>query len=164
MRPSPALIAAAIAAGLSVSACTAAPPADGAPAPAAKPAPAPSAKIAPEMVGKVSPIPAFMGAGKDWRIEIQSLDATQHSVTVHWPQTDETASGTATYRDALDAPRGAALALDGKLQLGAAVKALRLRIETARCQGADGADHPQRIEVEIEGRPSMSGCGDLAVY
>lgn len=164
--------AAVFVASVALSACSAAPPADGAPPAAVKPAvatttpapPAPSAKIAPEMAGKVSPIPAFRGGDKDWTIEISALDATQHNVVVHWARTNETAAGTATYRGPLDIPRGQPLALTGMLQVGPDRRLLALEIDTVPCKGADGVEHPQRIQVKVEGRPALQGCGELAVY
>lgn len=164
--------AAAFGTSLALSACSAAPPADGEPPAPAKPAPAtptaaqpaPSAKISADMVGKVSPIPAFRGVGKDWMVEISALDATQHSVVIHWTRTNETAGGTATYRGALDTPRGKPLALTGMVQTGPDRRLLAVEIVTAPCKGADGVEHPQRITITIEGRPDLKGCGDLAMY
>jgi hypothetical protein len=126
--------------------------------------PKPAGKISADMVGKVSPIPAFKGQGRGWRIDIHALDATQHHVALRWAETRATDSGTAIYRGSLQLPRANPLALDGRLQTRGGAKTLRIEIHRERCIDIDGTERPQRIVVTIEGRPGFEGCGDSAVY
>jgi hypothetical protein len=132
--------------------------------PSEKPSGKPAAKISPEMVGKLSPIPAFIGQGEGWRVEIQALDATQHHIALEWTKTKIAESGTARYRGALDIARGSPLAIDGMLQTGGGAKTLRVEIRTEACIDTAGVAHPQRIMIAIEGRAPLNGCGDLAMY
>jgi hypothetical protein len=132
--------------------------------PSEKPSGKPSAKISPEMVGKLSPIPAFIGQGEGWRVEIQALDATQHHIALEWTKTKIAESGTARYRGALDIARGSSLAIDGMLQTSGGAKTLRVEIRTEACTDTAGVVRPQRIAIAIEGRAPLNGCGDLAMY
>jgi hypothetical protein len=132
--------------------------------PSAKPSGKPAAKISPDMVGKVSPIPAFIGEGQGWRIEIKALDATQHYVALDWTKTKIAESGTARYLGALDVARGSPLAIDGMLQTRGGAKTLRVEIRSEACTDTAGVVRPQRIAIVIQGRAPLNGCGDLAMY
>lgn len=134
------------------------------PPPSAKPSGKPAAKISPDMVGKLSPIPAFIGQGKGWRVEIQSLDATQHHVALESTNKNITESGTARYLGALDIARGSPLAIDGMLQTREGAKALRIEIRTETCIDTAGVKRPQRVAIAVDGRAPLNGCGDLAMY
>lgn len=131
----------------------------------AAPSGKPAGKISPDMVGKLSPIPAFLGAGEGWRIEILALDATQHHVALRWPATNETASGIARYDGPLNVARGAApLMLNGTLERGGAKRTLRIEIRAEPCTDVDGRARPQRIAIDIGPSTTLRGCGDLAMY
>ncbi len=130
----------------------------------ATPSAKPAAKISPEMVGKLSPIPAFIGEGQGWRIEIKALDATQHHVALDWINTKIAESGTARYLGALDIARSSPLAIDGMLQTRDGAKTLRIEIRSEACTDSAGVVRPQRIAIIIQGRAPLTGCGDLAMY
>ncbi len=129
-----------------------------------KPSGKPAGKISPHMVGKLSPIPAFIGEGRGWRVKIRSLDSSQHHVDVEWTMSAITESGTARYRGALDVARGSPLAIDGMLQTRDGARTLQIEILTEACTDAAGVVRPQRIDIMVEGRAPLNGCGDLAMY
>lgn len=154
---------------VSTSACSAAAPTGAAKeAPPSAPVPPggkPAGKISPEMVGTLSPIPAFMGRGESWRIEILALDATQHHVALLWPASGERATGTARYDGPLGVARDAGpLVLSGMLERRGAKRALRIEIRAEACVDADGIARPQRIAIEIGSDAALRGCGDSAMY
>ncbi len=132
--------------------------------PSATPSGKPAAKMSPDMVGKVSPIPAFIGEGQGWHVEIKALDATQHHVALDWTKTKIAESGTARYLGALDIARSSPLAIDGMLQTRDGAKTLRIEIRSEACTDSAGVVRPQRIAIVIQGRAPLNGCGDLAMY
>lgn len=172
--PSPLLIA-----GVAVmlGACSAAPrvpaaaseppPAPSAPvAPEASPAPPPGAagKLAPGMVDKVSPVPAFMGLGEHFNIEIQAEDAQRHRVHLVWGSGTWSADGTVFHRGTPGPKHDGVIALDGTLDTAKGTRAIRVEIRTGHCVDEADRPHPQSVTVQVEGESLLQGCGDLAVY
>ncbi len=142
--------------------------------PAAGPPPGAAGKISPDMVGKVSPVPAFMGLGEHFHIEIQSLgeqtaEGMRHRVHLVWGMGTHEAEGTLFYRSAPDRSmpgpaRGAPILLDGTLETAQGPKSLRVDIITEACTDDADRPHPQRVTIALQGETGMQGCGDLAVY
>ena len=159
---------------MTLAACSATPPteaaAPAAPKPAASgPPPGAAGKIAPGMVGKVSPVPAFMGLGEHFNIEIQSRGAQTaegmpHRVHLVWGMGSDDAEGTLFYRSAPGPSRGAPIALDGTLDTAQGKKTIRVEIVTEACTDDADRPHPQRVKIVVQGETDMQGCGDLAVY
>ncbi|MEQ1513266.1 MAG: hypothetical protein ABL934_11390 [Lysobacteraceae bacterium] len=145
----------------------AAPPADAPQIPL--PPPGASGKLSPEMVGKVSPVPAFMGLGEHFRIDIQSEggespNGLRHHVQLTWGTGTQEAEGTLFYRDIRGPSRGAPIALDGTLDTAKGKKTIRIEILTEPCTDDADVAHPQKVTVMVQGEAAMRGCGDLAVY
>lgn len=145
---------------------TAAPEASAA---ASGPPPGAAGKISPDMVGKVSPVPAFMGLGEHFNIDIQSQgeqtpEGMRHSVRLVWGMGTYEGEGTLFYRSAPGPARGAPILLDGTLQTAQGPKTLRVEIVTEACTDDADRPHPQRVTVALQGETGMQGCGDLAVY
>ncbi len=169
-HPSP-LLALGMAAALA--ACSAAPRAPAAPepppapaAPEAPSAPPPGAagKLAPGMVDQVSPVPAFMGLGEHFNIEIQAEDAQRHRVHLVWGSGTRTADGVVMYRGTPGPKHDGTIALDGRLDTEAGARTIRVEIRTGECVDEADRPHPQSVTVEVEGESPLRGCGDLAVY
>ena len=157
---------------VALTACSATQP-TAATAPTADPQEAPppgaSAKLSPEMVGKVSPVPAFMGQGEHFRIQIQSeggapADGLRHRVHLVWGMGSNDAKGTLFYRGAPGPSRGAPIALDGTLDTAKGSRTIRVEIATEPCIDDADVAHPQRVNVTVQGETRMTGCGELAVY
>ncbi len=154
-----------------LAACTATTPTEAAapdPMPVGPP-PGASGKLSPEMVGKVSPVPAFMGLGEHFKIDIQSdggqtPDGYRHRVQLTWGTGTRQAEGTLFYRGAGAISRGSPIALDGTLDTAAGKKTIRVEIATEACTDEADVTHPQRVAVTVQGEAVMRGCGDLAVY
>ena len=171
MRIHSTLSALTLAATVVLAACTATAPTEAAapdPMPAGPP-PGASGKLSPEMVGKVSPVPAFMGLGEHFRIDIQSdggqtPDGYRHRVQLTWGTGTRQAEGTLFYRSTGASSRGAPIALDGTLDTTAGKKTIRVEIATEACTDEADVAHPQRVSVTVQGEAVMHGCGDLAVY
>lgn len=145
----------------------AAPPAD--PPQAALPPPGASGKLSADMVGKVSPVPAFMGLGEHFNIEIQgeggpTAEGLRHRVHLVWGMGAYEADGALFYRGTPGPSRGAPIALDGTLDTAKGKQAIRVEIATEACTDDADVAHPQRVTVTVQGEPVMRGCGDLAVY
>lgn len=158
-------------------ACTATPPSEAqAPEPdaasdrpTAAPPPGASGKLSPEMVGKVSPVPAFRGQGgrgaKRWTISIHSDGEMRHRVELIWAQTHERLQGSVFYRGApTPSTHGAPIALDGTVETAKGSRTVRVEILTEACTDVAGVVHPQRVKIALQGRATMNGCGELAVY
>lgn len=172
MRIHSTLSALTLAATVVLAACTATAPTEAAapdPMPAGLP-PGASGKLSPEMVGKVSPVPAFMGLGEHFRIDIQSdggqtPDGYRHRVQLTWGTGTRQAEGTLFYRGTTGtSSRGAPIALDGTLDTTAGKKTIRVEIATEFCTDEADVAHTQRVAVTVQGEAVMHGCGDLAVY
>lgn len=153
---------------LAMAACNAAQPTAPEQAPQMPP-PGASGKLSPDMVGKVSPVPAFMGLGEHFSIEIQSqggqtADGMRHRVRLVRGMGSEQAEGTLYYRGSPGPSRGAPIMLQGSLDTAKGQKTMLVEIATEAC--TDDADivHPQRVKIALQGEPQMNGCGDLAVY
>lgn len=145
----------------------AAPPAD--PPQAALPPPGASGKLSADMVGKVSPVPAFMGLGEHFNIEIQgeggpTAEGLRHRVHLVWGMGAYEADGALFYRGTPGPSRGAPIALDGTLDTAKGKQAIRVEIVTEACTDDADVAHPQRVTVTVQGESVMRGCGDLAVY
>ncbi len=134
------------------------------------PPPGAAGKISPDMVGNVSPVPAFMGLGEGFSIEIRSegertANGMRHRVHLVWGTHE--AEGTLFYRSASDPNMpGAArtpIALDGILDTAQGRKTIRVDIVAETCAHALEA-YPQRVTVSVQGETAMRGCGELAVY
>ncbi len=148
---------------------TAATPSAPADAPTSGPPAGASGKISPGMVGKVSPVPAFMGLGEHFNIEIQSeggqtAEGMPHRVHLVWGMGTYDAEGTLFYRSTPGPSRGASIALDGTLETANGQKTIRVEIVTEPCTDDDDRAHPQRVTIVLQGEADMHGCGDLAVY
>lgn len=153
---------------------TAAPDASTPAVASATPPPGAAGKISPDMVGKVSPVPAFMGLGEHFNIEIRSqgertAEGMRHSVHLIWGMGTYEAEGTLFYRSALDTSvpgpaRGAPIALHGTLQTAQGPKTIRVEITTEACTDDADRPHAQRVTVALQGETDMQGCGDLAMY
>lgn len=172
MRIHNTLSAFALGATVVLAACTATTPTEAA-APEAGPVgppPGASGKLSPEMAGKVSPVPAFMGLGEHFRIEIQSdggqtADGLRHRVQLTWGTGTRQAEGTLFYRGTPGYTSGGApIALDGTLDTPVGKKTIRVEIATEACTDEADTAHPQRVTVTVQGEAAMRGCGDLAVY
>ena len=161
-----------------LAACTATPPTE-AQAPKPEPAegrattvappPGASAKLSPEMVGKVSPVPAFMGHGEHFSINIHSqgertADGFAHHVRLIRGSGSYEAEGTLFYRGTPGLSRGVPILLDGALDIAKGKKAIRVEIVTEPCTDDADVVHPQRVKVVVHGETTLNGCGDLAVY
>ncbi len=161
----------ALAASIVLVACTATTPTEAA-APDQTPSgppPGASGKLSPEMVGKVSPVPAFMGQGEHFRIDIQSEggqtpDGLRHRVHLVWGMGTYDAEGTLFIRGKAGPSHGAPIALDGTLDTAKGPKTLRVEIITEACTDDADVAHPQRVKITLQGESAMNGCGDLAVY
>ena len=145
----------------------AAPPAD--PPQASLPPPGASGKLSADMVDKVSPVPAFMGLGEHFNIEIQgeggpTAEGLRHRVHLVWGMGAYEADGALFYRGTPGPSRGAPIALDGTLDTAKGKQAIRVEIVTEACTDDADVAHPQRVTVTVQGEPVMRGCGDLAVY
>ncbi len=166
----------ALAASFALAACTATPPTDAAPTDAAPtepvatevaqsgPPPGASGKIAASMVGSVSPVPAFMGAGADFKIDIQSEGEMRHRVNLLWDNGSRAGEGMLVYRGTPGPSHGAPITLEGTLDTGKGTKTIRVDIVTEACIDATGLAHPQRVVVVVQGENALRGCGELAVY
>lgn len=166
---------------MALTACSATTPTDAA-APAAVgpegtasgPPPGAAGKISPGMAGKVSPVPAFMGLGEHFNIEIQSqggqtAEGMHHRVHLVWGMGSYDAEGTLFYRSTPDRStpglsRGAPIALEGTLDTAQGKKTIRVEIITEACTDDADRPHPQRVKIALQGEADMQGCGDLAVY
>lgn len=147
----------------------AAPAAVGPEAAASQPPPGASGKISPGMVGKVSPVPAFMGLGEHFNIQIQSrggqtAEGMPHRVHLVWGMGSYDAEGTLFYRSAPGPSRGAPILLDGTLDTAQGKKTIRVEIVTEACTDDADKPHTQRVKIVVQGETDMQGCGDLAVY
>lgn len=156
---------------MTLTACSATTPTEAAAPEAASPGPPPGAagKLSPGMVGKVSPVPAFMGLGEHFNIEIQSrggqtAEGMPHRVHLVWGMGSYDAEGTLFYRSAPGPSRGAPIALDGTLDTAQGKKTIRVEIVTEACTDDADRPHPQRVKIVVQGETDMQGCGDLAVY
>lgn len=133
------------------------------------PPPGASAKLSPDMVGKVSPVPAFMGLGEHFRVEIQSeggetADGLRHRVHLVWGMGSDDARGTLFYRGAPGPSRGAPIALDGTLDTAKGSRTIWVEIATEPCIDDADVTHPQQVNITLQGEIKMTGCGELAVY
>jgi hypothetical protein len=154
-----------------LAACTATAPTEAAAPDAAPSGPPPGAsgKLSPEMVGKVSPVPAFMGLGEHFNIQIQSeggdsANGLRHRVHLVWGTGTREAEGTLVYRGTPGPAHGAPIALDGTLETATGKKTIRVEIVTEACTDDADVAHPQRVTVAVQGETAMRGCGELAVY
>jgi hypothetical protein len=144
----------------------AAPPAD---PPQMRPPAGASGKLSPEMVGRVSPVPAFMGLGEHFNIQIQSEGGDsptglRHRVALAWGTGTHEAEGTLFYRDTPGPSHGAPIALDGTLDTAKGSKTIRVEIVTEPCTDEADVTHPQQVTITVQGETPMHGCGELAVY
>ena len=121
--------------------------------------PGASGKISADQVGKVSPVPAFLGGGADWSVEILSLGDMRHSVKLTSGAGVQT--GTAVYRPTMAVQ--AQILLTGTLYASGGDRALRITLAPGECRDAAGS-HRHGVRIDIEGATSLQGCGDLAMY
>lgn len=133
------------------------------------PPPGASGKISPDMVGKISPVPAFMGLGEHFSIEIQSqgeqtTEGMRHRVRLVLGMGSEESEGTVYFRGTPGPSRGAAIVLEGNLETAQGQKTIRVEIITEACVDDADVAHPQRVKILLQGEAEMNGCGDLAVY
>lgn len=160
-----------LSASVLLAACTATPPSEAAPVEATQaqattggPPPGASGKISPSMVGSVSPVPAFMGAGKDFKIDIQSEGDMRHRVNLLWDNGSRAGDGVLVYRGTPGPSHGAPITMEGTLNTVRGATPVRVEITTETCTDASGLEHPQRVVVSVQGENAMHGCGELAVY
>ena len=154
-----------------LAACSATTPTEAA-APEAVPSvppPGASGKLSPDMVDKVSPVPAFMGLGEHFNIEIksqgeQSTGGMRHHVRLVRGTGSEQAEGMLYYRGTPGPSRGAPIVLAGNLDTAQGSKTVRVEIFTEACTDDADVAHPQRVKIVLQGETDMNGCGDLAVY
>jgi hypothetical protein len=154
-----------------LAACTATTPTEAAApdtAPAGPP-PGASGKLSPDMVDKVSPVPAFMGQGGHFKIDIQSEggqtpDGLRHRVRLVRGAGTREAEGALFYRGTPGPAHGAPIALDGTLETTTGRKTIRVEIATEACIDDAAVAHPQRVTITVQGEAAMRGCGELAVY
>ena len=116
-------------------------------------------KISADQVGKVSPVPAFQGRGADWSVEILSVGDMRHSIKL--TSGDDVQTGTAVYQPTADAQQ---ILLTGTLYASGGDRALRITLTRGECRDAAGRSHRHGVRIDIEGAPSLQGCGDLAMY
>jgi hypothetical protein len=136
---------------------------------ASLPPPGASGKISADMVDKVSPVPAFMGLGEHFNIEIQSeggptVEGLRHRVHLVWGMGTYEADGTLFYRGTPGPSRGVPIALDGTLDTVKGKQVIRVEIVTEACTDDADMSHPQRVKIVLGTEAQMHGCGDLAVY
>jgi hypothetical protein len=117
-------------------------------------------KISADQVGKVSPVPAFQGGGADWSVEILSIGDMRHSVKL--ASGDDVQTGTAIYQPTMAAQ--SQILLTGTLYASGGDRALRITLTPGECRDAAGRSHRHGVRIDIEGAPSLQGCGDLAMY
>jgi len=117
-------------------------------------------KISADQVGKVSPVPAFQGGGADWSVEILSIGDMRHSVKL--ASGDDVQTGTAIYQPTMAAQ--SQILLTGTLYASGGDRALRITLTRGECRDAAGRSHRHGVRIDIEGAPSLQGCGDLAMY
>jgi hypothetical protein len=117
-------------------------------------------KISADQVGKVSPVPAFQGGAADWSVEILSIGDMRHSVKL--ASGDDVQTGTAIYQPTMAAQ--SQILLTGTLYASGGDRALRITLTRGECRDAAGRSHRHGVRIDIEGAPSLQGCGDLAMY
>ena len=120
-------------------------------------------KSLPGTSGRVaSPVPAFMGGGKDWTINIKSTGQGNHDVEL--VREGERMEGTLLYRgQPADAPSSLSVLL-GEVQSGGKSHAIIVEILRQSCVDERGVDTRTSVYITLEGQPQLRGCGHLAVY
>ncbi|HSR64848.1 MAG TPA: hypothetical protein VLM17_04495 [Xanthomonadaceae bacterium] len=126
--------------------------------PAATASAAAAAVAVPAGEGGISPIPAFHGGDRHWRIEIQSVGDLRHDVTLR--QGRARMPGTLTYRPLPGIGEDGPFDLDGALYAPQGDAPMHVHLEHASCLDAAGA-HAWKVQVYVEGQAPRDGCGDV---
>ncbi|MFC7301047.1 hypothetical protein [Cognatiluteimonas weifangensis] len=135
----------------------------GDPAPPAPLASVPAAehgKLGTDQVGVLSPVAAFEGGGADWRIEIRADGGLRHGVRLQRGATGD--PGSARYRPAAGTAAPGEHRLEGTLYTASGDRAMRIELQRGECRDAAAHTWPWRVRVEVDGLPSLHGCGELA--
>ena len=109
-----------------------------------------------------SPVPAFVGGGKDWTINIRSTGQGNHDIELVREGTRM--KGTLLYRgQPADAPSSLSVLL-GEVKSGDKPHAIIVEIARQSCVNQRGLDTGASVHITLEGQPQLRGCGHLAVY
>ena len=113
---------------------------------------------------RVSPVPPFRGGGEDWQIQLHSARGLRHDVSLEWE--GQLTPGLVEFR--LPAgPTPGSYRLDGLLYTPQGNVGLSILIATGVCADAsrpEAGRHEHTVQVMVQGRANLRGCGDLAAY
>lgn len=127
-------------------------------------------KIPAGQEGSLSPVPAFMGSGAGWRIDIQATGNMQHKFSLTGSDGVVKATGTLSYKGAVaDAPNSLIVLSGQRDDIQAADNGVIVEIQSKACTDSAGQPHLHSISIHADslaaqGLGQLQGCGDLAVY
>lgn len=129
------------------------------------------AKIAAEQQGMLSPVPAFVGSGAGWRIDIQATGNMQHKFSITGSDGVVKATGTLAYKGPVADATSSLIVLSGQRDdIQSADNGVIVEIQAKACTDAGGEQpHMHSVAVYADslaalGMNRLQGCGDLAVY
>jgi len=134
-------------------------------APAARLDPAIDPTAAAAGMPQVSPVPSFRGGASDWQIQLHSAHGLRHDVSLQWD--GQTLPGLVEFRLPAVGPKPDTYRLDGLLYTPQGDVGLSIQIAGGSCSDASepgGARHDHTVQVIVQGRAQLRGCGDLAAY
>ena len=110
--------------------------------------------------GAISPVPAFRGGDRQWRIEIQSVGDLRHEVVL--TQGGVAMQGTLSYHPVPGIGEDGPFDLHGALHGTPADAPMRVHLQREACIDEAGA-HAWKVLVDVEGQAPRAGCGDIAM-
>lgn len=127
-------------------------------------------KIAAGQEGSLSPVPAFMGGGAGWRIDIQATGNMQHKFSITGSDGVVKATGTLAYKGPVADASSSLIVLNGKRDdIQNDDNGVIVEIQSKACTDTGGQPHMHSVAVYADslaalGMNRLQGCGDLAVY
>lgn len=127
-------------------------------------------KIAAGQEGALSPVPAFVGSGAGWRIDIQATGNMQHKFSITGGDGVVKATGTLAYKGPVADASSGLIVLNGtRDDIQNADNGVIVEIQPKACADASGQPHMHSVAVYADslaalGMNRLQGCGDLAVY
>ncbi|MBS0213069.1 MAG: hypothetical protein JSR26_07825 [Proteobacteria bacterium] len=112
--------------------------------------------------GAPAQVPAFHGAGANWKIDLQADEGARHVGQLR--RAGHASNVTLVLRRAAPQADPAVFEFDGTVFLPAGDTPLQVKITRTSCAGQGSSQGAWTVFVDQAGAPSLRGCGDITPH
>ncbi|MBC9247474.1 hypothetical protein H4P12_12295 [Paracoccus sp. 11-3] len=111
----------------------------------------------------LSPVPDMKAWGKDWTLDVKSIDGKQHSAQMTIPDSSGPWMGTLNYHGTPQGAPAGLVSLNGEMRQGIAMLQTIVTLTPGNCS-AEGRTGTHKVTVNLTDGKPLQGCANVAVY